>query len=250
MRLYIDIGNSNIHIGKGNGIIEKPYRFKTDQTKSSDEYHTLLAFLFEGVDVVIIASVVPQLNTAFKTFITQYFGITPMFVGPGIKTGVQINTDYPQEVGADLVAAAAGAVSTYHKNSIIIDMGTATTFTYVEKNVIKGVSITIGLDTSKQALVSRTSQLLQFEFEVPKKILGTNTIDSLNAGFLYGHAHQVMGFVEAIKKSYGNDDVAVIVTGGAATLIGSLLPTDYIIDDLLILRGLVAIYEKNKTTLR
>ncbi len=250
MRLYIDIGNSNIHIGKGNGQIEKTYRFKTDQTKSGDEYHTLLAYLFEDVTAVIIASVVPQLNTAFKTFITKYFGITPVFVGPGIKTGVEIKTDYPQQVGADLGAAAAGAVATYHKNCVIIDMGTATTFTYVEKNVIKGVSITIGLDTSKQALVSGTSQLLQFEFEVPKKVLGTNTIEALNAGLLYGHAHQVMGFVEAIKRDYGNDDVAVIVTGGASQLIDSLLPEDYIIDDLLILRGLAAIYDKNKKALR
>jgi type III pantothenate kinase len=249
MRLYIDIGNSNIHIGKGNGTIEKTYRFKTDQTKSSDEYQSLLGYLFEDVNAVIIASVVPQLNTAFKTFITQYYGITPVFVGPGIKTGVSIKTDYPQQVGADLVAAAAGAVATYHKNSIIIDMGTATTFTYVEKNVIKGVSITIGLDTSKEALVSRTSQLLQFEFEVPKKVLGTNTIEALNSGFLYGHAHQVMGFVEAIKRDYSNSDVAVIVTGGAAQLIKTLLPDDYIMDDLLILRGLVSIYEKNKSTL-
>ncbi|MFW5913434.1 MAG: type III pantothenate kinase [Bacillota bacterium] len=246
MRLYIDIGNSNIHIGKGNGEIAETYRYKTDHTKSSDEYYTLLKHLFEGVNAVIIASVVPQLNTAFKTFITQYYGITPVFVGPGVKTGIEVKTDYPKEVGADLVAAAAGAVSAYHKNAIIIDMGTATTFSYVEKNRIKGVSITIGLDTSKDALVSRTSQLLQFEFEKPKHVLGTNTIEALNSGFLYGHAHQVMGFVEAIKKAYSNDDVAVILTGGASKLIKELMPEDYIHDELLILRGLVSIYERNK----
>jgi type III pantothenate kinase len=246
MRLYIDIGNSNIHIGKGNGEIESTYRYKTDHTKSSDEYHTLLNHLFDDVDAVIIASVVPQLNTAFKTFITQYFGITPIFVGPGVKTGIEVKTDYPKQVGADLVAAAAGAVATYHKNAIITDMGTATTFTYIEQNRIKGVSITIGLDTSKDALVSRTSQLLQFEFEKPKHVLGTNTIEALNSGFLYGHAHQVIGFVKAIKEAYDNDDVAVIVTGGASRLIKDLLPEDYIHDELLILRGLVAIYERNK----
>ncbi|MFW5893288.1 MAG: type III pantothenate kinase, partial [Bacillota bacterium] len=111
-------------------------------------------------------------------------------------------------------------------------------------------SITIGLDTSKDALVSRTSQLLQFEFEKPKHVLGTNTIEALNSGFLYGHAHQVMGFVEAIKQAYSNDDVAIILTGGASKLIKDLVPEDYIHDELLILRGLVAIYERNKGQIR
>ncbi len=244
MKLYIDIGNSNIAIGKGNGVIEETYRYRTDY-KSSDEYYALLKHLFTDVDDAAIASVVPQVNDAFKTFMLRYFDIQPLFVSPGIKTGVKVKTDYPQEVGADLVAAAAGAMAHYGKEAIIVDLGTATTFTYVKNNEIKGVSITIGLDASKQALVDSTSQLMQFEFSRPKSVLGTNTIDALNAGFLYGHAYQVIGMVDAIKASYGGDP-NVIVTGGASRYLSGFLPRTYKHDELIVLKGLATIYERNR----
>ncbi len=245
MRLYIDIGNSNIVVGKGIKTIEETYRYKTDQTKSGDEYYAMLKHLFVGVDAVIIASVVPQVNTAFKTFITRYFDVQPLFIGPGVKTGVKIKTDNPKEVGADLVAGAAGAISKYGEDAIIIDMGTATTFSYIEKKEIKGVSITIGLDSAKDCLVSKASKLLQFEFEEPKNILGTNTVDALNAGLMFGHAFQVIGMVRNIKNVYENQDVPVILTGGASKLIRSIVPDTYHHDEDLILEGLIAIYEKN-----
>ncbi len=245
MRLYIDIGNSNIVVGKGIKTIEETYRYKTDQTKSGDEYYAMLKHLFVGVDAVIIASVVPQVNTAFKTFITRYFDVQPLFIGPGVKTGIKIKTDNPKEVGADLVAGAAGAISKYGEDAIIIDMGTATTFSYIEKKEIKGVSITIGLDSAKDCLVSKASKLLQFEFEEPKNILGTNTVDALNAGLMFGHAFQVIGMVRNIKNVYENQDVPVILTGGASKLIRSIVPDTYHHDEDLILEGLIAIYEKN-----
>lgn len=245
MRLYIDIGNSNIVVGKGIETIEETYRYKTDQTKSGDEYYAMLKHLFVGVDAVIIASVVPQVNTAFKTFITRYFEIQPLFIGPGVKTGVKIKTDNPKEVGADLVAGAAGAIAKYGEDAIVIDMGTATTFSYIEKKEIKGVSITIGLDSAKDCLVSKASKLLQFEFEEPKNILGTNTVDALNAGLMFGHAFQVIGMVRNIKNVYENQDVPVILTGGASKLIRSIIPATYHHDEDLILEGLIAIYQKN-----
>ncbi len=246
MVLYIDIGNSNIVIGKGNGTIKETFRYKTDQTKSSDEYYAMLKHLFTDVDDVIICSVVPEVNTAFKTFLGRYFNITPLFVQPGIKTGIKVNTDYPKEVGADLIAAASGAKATYGEDAIIIDMGTATTFTYMQAGKILGVSITIGLDMSKNALVSNTSKLLQFEFQKPERVLGTNTIDALNAGFIYGHAFQVEGFVNAIKKDFNNESVNVIMTGGAAKLLNGTLPDHYIFDEHLVLKGLQNIYKKNR----
>lgn len=244
MRLYIDIGNSNIVIGKGTKRIVETFRYKTDMTKSSDEYHSLLGHHFQGATDVIIASVVPQVNTAFKTFIARYHGLQPLFVGPGVKTGVKIKTDNPREVGADLVAGAAGAMAQYGDNGIIIDMGTATTFTYYEAKEIKGVAITIGLDTSRDALVSKASKLLQFEFEPPKTILGSNTVDALNAGLLYGHAFQVIGMVKNISHQFGFSG-PVVITGGAAKLIKDLLPANYIFDEHLVLEGLIAIAEKN-----
>ncbi|MFH5881027.1 type III pantothenate kinase [Liberiplasma polymorphum] len=245
MRLYIDIGNSNIVIGKGMDTIIETYRYSTDQSKSSDEYYTMLRHHFDEVDMVLIASVVPQLNTTFKTFIARYFNIIPMFIGPGIKTGVKLKTDNPKEVGADLVAGAAGAIDKYGDSAIIIDMGTATTFTYIEDKVLKGVSITIGLDSSRNCLVSKASKLLQFEFEDPKNVLGTNTVDALNAGLLFGHAFQVIGMVKNIKAVYNNKGVPVIITGGASKLIRSILPESYNFDENLILDGLIAIYKKN-----
>lgn len=247
MILYIDIGNSNIVIGKGNGDIKETYRYRTDEKKSSDEYYALLKHLFEDVNDVIIASVVPQINTAFKTFLMRYFDITPLFIEPGIKTGIGVKTDYPKEVGADLIAAAAGAKAHYADNAVIIDMGTATTFSYLESGMIKGVSITIGLDTAKTALVSNTSKLLQFEFQKPSNVLGTNTIDALNAGFLYGHIYQIEGFVNHILADTKHKDMPILMTGGAAKLIKGLLPNHYVFDELLVLKGLAHIYKKNRT---
>ncbi len=246
MKLYIDIGNSDIVIGKGNGSIEETYRYHTDMKKSGDEYYALLKHLFHDVDDVVIASVAPIVNDAFKTFMQRYFGIRPLFVGPGVKTGVRIKTDYPQEVGADLVAAAAGAIAHYGRDAIIIDMGTATTFTYMEEGEIKGVSITIGLDTSKDALVERAQQLLQFEFQKPEKILGTNTIEALNAGFLHGHVFQIEGMVESILSAREEKDIPVLVIGGSSRHLEGLLPKHYRFDEHLVLKGLVAISEKNE----
>ncbi len=245
MKLYIDIGNSDIVIGKGNGSIEETYRYHTDFKKSGDEYYALLKHLFHDVDHVVIASVAPKLNEAFKTFIKRYFGITPLFVGPGVKTGVKIKTDYPQEVGADLVAAATGAIAHYGPDAVIIDMGTATTFTYMEAEEIKGVSITIGLDSSKDALVENAQQLLQFEFQKPKKILGTNTIEALNAGLLYGHIFQIEGMVDRVLSHGGKEDIPVLVTGGSSRHLEGHLPARFHFDDHLVLKGLVAIAEKN-----
>ncbi len=246
MLLYIDIGNSNIVIGKGNGKILETYRYKTDQTKSSDEYYAMLSHLFIDVKDVIISSVVPEVNTAFKTFLMRYFNITPLFVEPGIKTGIKVKTDYPQEVGADLIAASAGAKVAHSDTAIIIDMGTATTFTYMEKGEIKGVSITIGLDMSKNALIGNTSKLLQFEFTTPKSVLGTNTIDALNSGFVNGHSYQIIGFVNAITNTFKGANPFVVITGGASKLIKDNLPESYIYDEHLVLKGLQAIYKKNR----
>ncbi len=246
MLLYIDIGNSNIVIGKGNGDIQSTYRYQTDEKKSSDEYYALLKHLFDDVKDVIIASVVPQINTAFKTFLMRYFNITPLFVEPGIKTGIGVKTDYPKEVGADLIAAAAGAKAHYNKTAFIVDMGTATTFSFMQDGVIRGVSITIGLDMAKTALVNNTSKLLQFEFQKPSNILGTNTIDALNAGFLYGHTYQIEGFANHVLSEYNMKDLPILMTGGAAKLLKGLLPKHYIFDEYLVLKGLAHIYKKNR----
>ncbi len=246
MNVFIDIGNSNIVIGIGKDAIISTYRYRTDISKSSDEYYSLLKAHFENVTSVIISSVVPQVNGAFKTFLKRYFEIDPIFVGPGVKTGLKIKTENPREVGADLVAGAVGAIEAYGEDVIVIDMGTATTCIYVEKKVLIGAAITVGLDSAKDCLVSKASKLLQFEFEPPKNILGTNTIDALNAGLLFGHAFQVIGMVRNIKKAYNNEDAAVVITGGASKLIRDMLPESYQFDEHIVLNGLIAILKRNQ----
>ena len=244
MIILVDIGNSNIVLSKYDGKINQTYRYKTDSSKSIDEYYVIFKDVIKEARGMIIASVVPELNVIFKNLSIKYLNIEPMFIGPGVKTGVQIVVDNPKEVGADLVASAAAVIGEYSDNAIIVDMGTATTFTLIEKKVIKGVSITTGLVTSRDALVGKASQISQFEFKTPTKVIATNTIDCLNSGLLYGHSFMVKGVVEEIKKQ-NKCDYQVIITGGASRFIKDLFDDSFIFDDLLLLKGLVSIYQKN-----
>ena len=244
MIILVDIGNSNIVLATHNGKINRTYRYKTDTAKSIDEYYVLLKDIIKDATGMVIASVVPELNIIFENLAIKYLNINPMFIGPGVKTGVGIIVDNPKEVGADLVASAASVISEYGDNAIVVDMGTATTFTYIENKVIKGVSITIGLVTSKDALISEASQLAQFAFKTPKKVIATNTIDCLNSGLLYGHAFMMKGIIEEIKKQ-NKVDPPIIITGGASRFVKDLFDDTYIFDDLLLLKGLVKIYQKN-----
>lgn len=244
MLILIDIGNSNIVLAEYVNQIGETYRYNTDKKKSVDEYYVLLKDRISNASNVIISSVVPELNLIIKNVFKKYLDIDPIFIGPGVKTGIQIKVDNPKEVGSDLVCDAAAAIKYYSDNAVIVDMGTATTFTLIENKVIKGVAITTGLVTQKDALVGKASQLAQFEFKTPKSILGTNTIDSLNAGLLYTNSLMIKGMVEEIKKQY-KINPKVIVTGGASRFIKDLLNGDTIYDDLLLLKGLQVIYEKN-----
>ncbi len=244
MIILVDIGNSNIVLATYDNKLNQTYCYKTDTTKSIDEYYVLLKDIIEDATGMIIASVVPELNIIFKNLAVKYLKINPMFIGPGIKTGVGIVVDNPKEVGADLVASAASVIDEYTDTAIIVDMGTATTFTYIENKVIKGVSITAGLVTSKDALIDNASQLSQFEFKTPTKIIQTNTVACLNSGLLYGHMYMIKGIVEEIKKQSKNEPV-VIITGGASRFVKEMFDSTYIFDDLLLLKGLLKIYKRN-----
>lgn len=244
MVVLIDIGNSNIVISNYSTEFSTTYRYKTDKTKSVDEYYVLLKDIIVDAKDVIISSVVPELNIIFKNVFDKYKNITPTFIGPGVKTGVKIVVDNPKEVGSDLVCDAAAAIKYYSDTAIVIDMGTATTFTLIENKVIKGVAITTGLVTQKNALVGNASQLSQFEFKTPSKPLGTNTIDSLNGGLLFSNSLMIVGMVNEIKKQLKTTP-KVIVTGGASRFIKELLDETIIYDDMLLLKGLLTIYNKN-----
>ncbi len=246
MIALIDIGNTNIVLARyNNGDFIESYRFTTDKNKSMDEYYVILKDAIKGVKEIVISSVVPELNSVMRLLAEKYLSITPLFIGPGIKTGVKILADNPKEVGADLVAAAAGVIEHYAKDAIIVDMGTATTFTYLQNGSIKGVSITTGLITARSALIKGASQLTQFEFKAPKHVLGTNTVDCLNAGLLYGHAFMIEGIVKAIRNEY-NNNAPIILTGGAGRFIKDLLNEEIIYDELLLMKGLLAIRNRNQ----
>ncbi len=245
MIVLIDIGNSNIVVTRYDGHMGPTYRYNTDKTKSIDEYYVLFKDIVIDAKDIIISSVVPELNIIIKNLAIKYLNISPTFIGPGVKTGVRIIVDNPKEVGSDLVSSAAAVIEHYGDDAIIVDMGTATTFTYIENKIIKGVAITTGLITQKNALIGEASQLSQFEFKTPTKILATNTIDCLNSGLLYGNSLMIKGMIEEIKNQY-NSNPKVIVTGGASRFMRDLLNHDIIYDDLLLLKGLVVIYKKNQ----
>ncbi len=233
MLYTIDIGNSNIEIARHDASLET-FRFETVKSRSSDEYHQRFKEILVDCDDVIISSVVPALTPTFESLFERYFGLKPTFVGPGVKTGVKLPVTNPKEVGADLVAAAAGAIASGSKRAIIVDMGTATTVSLVEDAALMGVSIMIGLDSARACLVDKASQLSEFPFVIPKSPLGDSTITALNAGFLYGHAYQIQGFVDTLKDAATD----VYITGGAMHLIQPLLPETYHFDPVLIHRGL------------
>jgi type III pantothenate kinase len=204
--------------------------------------------LFKDVPVtdVIVSSVVPELNDVFREYFQNWFDLVPLFLGQGLKTGIKILSDNPREVGSDLIANAVAATEQYARTCLIIDLGTATTFTYVENMALKGVIITTGLTTSRNALISKTSLLPQVEIELPNKLIGTTSTESIKSGLVYGHASMIDGMIGKIKKQVGNPDLAVIITGGHARLIRPLCDQPMVLDERLILNGLLLIFQKNQ----
>jgi len=247
MIILIDIGNSRITIGKSRDgkTIGKVYYLSTEKAKSSDEYALTLKEMIKEPKRVVISSVVPELNEVFRDFFQNYHGIEPIFLGVGVKTGIKIQADNPKEVGGDLIANSVGAVNHYASDCLVIDLGTATTFTYIENKTIKGVIITPGLSTSRDALVMKTSLLPQVELEKPKKLLGKNSVDCIKSGLMYGHASMIDGFVRRIKNEIRKPDLSVILTGGHAHLVHSLCEETIELDKRLILKGLLLISELN-----
>ena len=199
----------------------------------------------EIITGAIVSSVVPSVTNTFRRAIEKLCGVKPLVVGPGIKTGLSIRIDNPAQLGSDLVVDAVAGIHEYPVPQIIIDMGTATTFSVIDKNsnYLGGV-ITTGMAVSADALVSRTSQLPRIAFEVPKKVIGSNTVDCIKSGIMYGNAAIIDGMVSRIEAELG-EKCTVIATGGLSALVAPLCQTKLILDDDLLLKGLMLIYRKN-----
>lgn len=253
MILAVDIGNTNIVIGCIEQ--EKIYfveRVSTNISKTELEYvvefKTLLDLYrieMKEIKGCIIASVVPPLNNVVKTALEKLLHISPLLVGPGVKTGLNILMDNPGQLGADLVVNAVAGLQYYGAPIIMIDMGTATTISVVDekKNYIGGM-ILPGVKVSLESLVNRTAQLPKISLEAPKKVIGRNTIDCMKSGIVMGQASCIDGMVERIWEELGYQ-TQVVATGGLA---GSIIPhckIEVIHDDELTLKGLDIIYRKN-----
>lgn len=253
MLICFDIGNTNIVFGiyKGDQLLNC-FRLKTDPNISDDEFgfkvHNILTINNinpKDITSAIIASVVPMMDRIIEKLITKYFGITPLFVGPGIKSGINIKIDDPRQLGADLLVGAVAAVNKYRAPAIIIDMGTATTLCAVnERYEFLGGIIFPGVLTSTASLIKSTSKLEEARLEKPKHLLGKNTVNSIQSGMVYGTSAMLDGLIRKIKGEIG--DAVVILTGGIAGQIKDFLEEEVIYDQNLILDGLQILYQKNR----
>jgi len=254
MILAIDIGNTNIVIGCVEQ--EKIYfieRLSTVRTKTELEYavdiKTVLDIYHinkEEIDGCMISSVVPQITNIAKLAAEKIVKKEVIVLGPGVKTGLNIKMDNPASLGADLVADAVAGIAEYPAPMIIIDMGTATTASVVDENKqYIGGMILPGVGVSLDALTSRASQLSGISIEEPKHVIGKNTIDCMKSGVLYSNAGAIDGIIDRIEEELGQK-TTVIATGGLAKKIVPFCKRDIILDEDLMLKGLLIIYEKNK----
>ncbi len=254
MLVVIDIGNTNITIG----LYDKHqlignYRLTTKFQRTSDEYgFMLLSFLnsssihVDDIEDVIISSVVPKVNYSLTHSITKYFHKTPIFVGPGIKTGIDIRIDNPSTLGADRLVDSAGAFYTYGGPCLVIDFGTATTYDVVShKGEFIGGATAPGIGICANALSSQAAKLPEIEIQKPDCIIAKNTIKSMQAGVFFGYIGQTEYIIKKIKEEYG-ENLKVISTGGLGRMIAKETKMIDIYDADLTFKGLKIIYEKNK----
>ena len=254
MILAVDIGNTNIVLGCIEQ--EKIYfveRVSTNISKTELEYVVELKTLLdlyriqvEEITGCIIASVVPPLTNIVKTAMEKYLHTTPLIVGPGVKTGLNILMDNPAQLGSDLVADAVAGIAEYKPPMVIFDMGTATTVSVIDarKNYIGGM-IYPGIEISLNALTANASQLQGIGIEAPKRIIGKNTIECMKSGILYVNAAGLDGIIERLEEEMGQPMTAV-ATGGLAGKIVPYCKKKIILDDELLLKGLQVIYNKNR----
>lgn len=253
MLICVDIGNSNITIGVfDKDDLKFTARLATDSRRTSDQYAIEIRDIIHIYEIerseitnAAIASVVPTVGSAVEKAIVKLFGIKPIVLGPGVKTGLNIKIDNPAQLGADLAAGAVGALAKYPCPSIVIDMGTATTVSVIgEKGEFLGGVIAAGIKLTMDALTSGTAQLPSVGLEAPKKVIGTNTNDCIKSGLIIGQAAMLDGIIARIERELGTR-TTVIATGGLSPEVVRHCEREIILDDNLLLDGLKIIHDKN-----
>ena len=253
MLMVVDVGNTNFTFGIFDGEqLEATFRMTTKLQRTSDEYGICMRDLlahngisYENIKDVIIASVVPNVMHSLSSAFIKYFGIHPVVVEPGIKTGIRIATENPRQIGADRIVDAAAAYELYGGPVFVIDFGTGTTYDLVDETgaFVSGVTAP-GIRTAAKALWEDAAKLPEIEIRKPNSILAKETISSMQAGLIYGQIGQTEYIIRQTKKETGYQDLKVVATGGLGNMIAKEVASIDIYDPTLTLQGLRLIYKK------
>jgi type III pantothenate kinase len=252
--LAIDIGNTNITTGLFDGDdLKATWRISTGVHRMPDEYGIMFLDLLrhEGVGVASVTEgamscVVPPLLTIFNEMFQKYFKVQPLIVGPGVKTGIRIRTDNPRDVGADLIANAAAAISLYEKPIIVVGLGTATAIiTISREGDYLGGAIAPGIGIAAEALYTRTAALPRVELVRPRKAIGNNTLAAMQSGIVFGYAGLIEGIVTRMQRELG-EKATVVATGGLAGIVAGETSVIDTVNPHLTLIGIKTIHDLNK----